>query len=465
MTRTDIALFGASGDLAARKVLPALGSLRRRGVLPPDCRIVGAGRSGLSEEEFRRRVGEATGEADLASDATWVRLDYGDPRSYSRLREALDGSACTIYYLATPPQTFEGIVLGIGGAGLAARGDSSKRIVLEKPLGHDLESARAINRAVAGCFDEDEVFRIDHYLAKDTVQNTLALRFSNSIFEPIWNRTLVQTIQITVAEELGVENRAGYYDEAGAVRDMVQNHVLQVLALVTMEPPITFDAADIRSAKLEALRAVQPIDPGLAVRGQYAGYLDAEGVARGSRRETYAAARISVDNWRWEGVPIMVRTGKALRRRGTEVVVRFRDAPHLRMGGRRKPAIPTLLVIRVQPDEGITVRIGAKLPGARFELVPAGLRLEYAALAPADTLPDAYENVLSEVLAGEHGVFPSAAEIERSWEVEEPVIEAWEADGHPETYAPGSWGPAGADDLVTSAGGSRWLNAGDEPGT
>lgn len=464
MAGTDIVLFGASGDLARRKVLPALGSLFDRGLLPPGFRILGAGRSDLTEGEFRGRVEESTGKPELAARAAWLRLDYGRPESYRELGQALGASPCIIYYLATPPQTFESIVRGVGDTGLARRGDPARRVVLEKPLGHDLASARAVNRVVDEFFEEDQVFRIDHYLAKDTVQNTLALRFSNSIFEPIWNRTLVQGIQITVAEELGVENRAGYYDQAGALRDMVQNHVLQVLALVTMEPPLTFDAADIRSAKLEALRAVQPLDPSQAVRGQYAGYREAEGVARASRRETYAAARISVESWRWEGVPILVRTGKSLRRRGTEVVVRFRDAPHLRLGGHRQPGIPTLLVIRVQPQEGITIRIGAKLPGASFELVPAGLRLEYAALAP-EPLPDAYENVLSEVLAGDHGVFPSAAEIERSWEIVEPLIRAWEADGHPEPYAKGSWGPAGADDLIASAGGGRWLNAGDEPGT
>ncbi|MGH7904638.1 MAG: glucose-6-phosphate dehydrogenase [Candidatus Dormibacteraceae bacterium] len=464
MAETDIVLFGASGDLAGRKVLPALGGLVRKGALSPQTRILGAGRSEVSDDQFRSRVAESTGSDELARAAAWAKLDYGDSTTFAGLGETLGASRSSIFYLATPPQAFEAIVRSLGEVGLGRHGDHSRRIVLEKPLGHDLLSARAINVELDQVFAEEEVFRIDHYLAKDTVQNTLALRFSNSIFEPIWNRTLIQSIQITVAEDMGVGGRAGYYDQAGAVRDMVQNHVLQVLALVTMEPPITFEAADIRNAKLEALRAVQPIDPQQAVRGQYLGYLDENGVSRNSRRETYVAARLSAESWRWEGIPILIRTGKALHRRGTEVIVRFREAPHLRLNGRRQAGLPTLLVIRVQPDEGITIRIGAKRPGGGFEIVPAGLRLEYAGLA-REPLPDAYENVLSEVLAGEHGVFPSAAEIERCWEIVEPLLRAWEADGHPEPYAPGTWGPPAAEELVAAGGGGRWINAGDEPGT
>ena len=245
---------------------------------------------------------------------------------------------------------------------------------------------------------------------------------------------------------------------------MVQNHVLQVLALVTMEPPTTFEPSDIRRAKLDLLRAVEPLDPGAAVRGQYEGYLDEEGVERDSRRETYAAARVRIENWRWDGIPIFIRTGKALRRQVTEVVVRWRDAPQLAVGGQRQRPIPTLLVIRIQPDEGITLRIGAKRPGPRFEMVPAGMKLEYRRLARAP-LPDAYDNVLREVLAGGHTVFPGGKEIERSWEIVDPLIESWEASGHPDPYAKGSWGPGAADDLVSGSSGGRWVNSGDEPGT
>ena len=459
-TTTDLVIFGASGDLARRKIIPALHSLNgnaRR------LRVLGAGRSEMTREQFQDIVAEATQSRDLAAGAEWVKLDYDAPESYAELRRLVGDGGPVVFYLATPPQTFAGILHALSEAGLAGRDRGDRRIVVEKPLGQDAPSARRLNEQLKDLFSEDQVFRIDHYLAKDTVQNVLAFRFSNSIFEPVWNRTMIQSIEITAAEEIGIGNRAGYYDRIGAVRDMVQNHVLQVLALVTMEPPATFDPSDIRKAKLELLRAVEPLKPGHAVRGQYQGYLDEKGVDRDSRRETYAAARVTIENWRWDGVPIFIRSGKALRRQVTEVVVRWRDAPQLAVGGRRQRPIPTLLVIRIQPDEGITLRIGAKRPGPRFEMVPAGMKLEYRRLARAP-LPDAYDNVLSEVLAGGHTVFPGGKEIERSWEIVDPLIEAWESDGHPELYEKGTWGPGAADDLVSGVGG-RWVNSGDEPGT
>jgi glucose-6-phosphate 1-dehydrogenase len=347
---------------------------------------------------------------------------------------------------------------------LTSKGDPTRRVVVEKPLGHDLESARKLNAQLAKAFEEQQIFRIDHYLAKDTVQNVLAFRFSNSLFEPVWNRNLVETIQITVAEREGIGKRAGYYDQTGAVRDIIQNHVLQLLALVTMEPPTTFDAEYVRRAKRAALRAMSPIDPNFAIRGQYLGYLDEEAVANDSRRETYAAVRLSIENWRWDGVPIFLRTGKALQRRVTEVVIKLRDAPHLRIGGNRQRGVPSLIVIRIQPDEGITIRIGAKRPGTRFEMVPAGMKLDYKGLTDRP-LPDAYENVISEVLAGGHSAFPGAEEIELQWEIVDPLLKSWEIEGHPEPYTRGSWGPQAADDLVSAAGGGRWIVSGDEPGT
>ena len=462
MSNTDLVIFGASGDLARRKILPSLKRLAQRN--GNALRVIGAGRSDQSQQEFRDLVNESSENSALASSAEWVRLSYRDPASFAPVKQLLEGSSSAIFYLATPPETFSDILGAIGQSGMVNKGDQSRRIVVEKPLGHDLASARKLNLQLAASFDEEQIYRIDHYLAKDTVQNVLALRFSNSLFEPVWNRNLIDTILITAAEEEGIGTRAGYYDQIGAVRDMIQNHVLQLLALVTMEPPITFDADYIRRAKRLALRAITPLDPASAVRGQYDGYLSEDGVAPDSRRETYAAARVSIENWRWDGVPIFVRTGKALKRRSTEIVIKLRDAPMLRVGGRRQRGIPTLIVIRIQPDEGITLRIGAKRPGVRFEMVPAGMSLDYARLSRT-ALPDAYENVLNEVLAGGHSAFPGGEEIELSWEIVDPLIKAWESEGYPEPYPQGSWGPQAADDLVGSGGGGRWIVSGDEPGT
>ena len=458
----DLVVFGASGDLTRRKILPSLGRLvSREG---RSVRVIGAGRTPKSTADFRGMVKEASQNERLNTSAEWVQLDYSDPATFTQLKQQVTGSRSVIFYLATPPETFGDILAGLTVSGLATKTAATRRIVVEKPLGHDLASAHKINAQLAAAFEEEQIFRIDHYLAKDTVQNVLALRFSNSLFEPVWNRTLIETILITVAEEEGIGKRAGYYDQTGAVRDIIQNHVLQLLALVTMEPPTTFDADYVRRAKRAALRAMSPLDPGLAVRGQYEGYLDEEGVAPDSRRETYAAMRVAIDNWRWDGVPIFVRTGKELPRRVTEVVIKLRDAPALRIAGRRQRGIPTLIVIRIQPDEGISIRIGAKRPGTRFEMVPAGMRLDYARLTKA-ALPDAYENVLSEVLAGGHSAFPGAEEIELAWEIVDPLIRAWESEGHPESYPKGSWGPHAADDLVATGGGGRWIVSGDEPGT
>jgi glucose-6-phosphate 1-dehydrogenase len=460
--RVDLVIFGASGDLAQRKILPSLKRLAAPGGM--ELRVIGAGRTAQTTAHFRDIVKTRSGSQRLAATAEWARVDYKSKATFLGLKKLVAGAEHVIFYMATPPETAGDIIRTLSQARLTSKGDPTRRIVMEKPLGHDLESARKLNEQLAKAFAEQQIFRIDHYLAKDTVQNVLAFRFSNSLFEPVWNRNLVETIQITVAEKEGIGKRAGYYDQNGAVRDIIQNHMLQLLALVTMEPPTTFDAEYVRRAKRAALRAMSPINPGLAVRGQYIGYLDEEAVANDSRRETYVALRVSIENWRWDGVPIFLRTGKALKRRVTEVVIKLRDAPHLRIGGNRQRGVPSLIVIRIQPDEGITIRIGAKRPGTRFEMVPAGMKLDYKGLTKAP-LPEAYENVLSEVLTGGHSAFPGAEEIELQWEIVDPLIKSWEAEGHPEPYVSGSWGPQAADDLVSAGGGGRWIVSGDEPGT
>ena len=459
--RLDLVIFGASGDLTRRKILPALGELVSHEA--QDVHLVGVGRGQQPNDQFRELVAALSGSRHLGSLAHWVPIDYSVPSSFAELKDVVAESPCVVFYLATPPETFSDIVAAIASSSLAAKGDVTRRIVIEKPLGSDLASARKLNAQLTAAFAEEQIYRIDHYLAKDTVQNVLALRFSNSMFEPVWNRTLVESILITVAEEEGIGHRAGYYDQTGAVRDIIQNHALQLLALITMEPPTTFDPEYVTRAKRAALRAITPLDPARAVRGQYDGYLHEAGVAPNSRRETYAASQVTIENWRWDGVPIFVRTGKALKRRVTEVVLKLRDAPMLRIGRRRQHGIPTLIAIRIQPDEGISLRIGAKRPGPRFELIPAGMRLDYAQLSEAP-LPDAYENVLSEVFSGDHLSFPSAEEIELSWEVVDPLIRAWEAGDRPETYRVGSWGPSSADELVTEAGLSGWIVSADEAG-
>jgi glucose-6-phosphate 1-dehydrogenase len=292
----DLVIFGASGDLTQRKILPSLGHLITRD--GQSVRLIGAGRSHKSTADFRDEVKTASGNQRLSANAEWVQLAYADPATFTPLKELVANSPTVIFYLATPPETVSDIVAGLATSGLAKKSDATRRIVVEKPFGHDVASAHKLNDELAAAFEEQQIFRIDHYLAKDTVQNVMALRFSNSLFEPVWNRTLVENIQITVAEEEGIGKRAGYYDQSGAVRDIIQNHMLQLLALITMEPPTTLDPEYVRRAKRASLRAMSPIDPGFAVRGQYEGYLDEEGVARDSRRETYAAMRVSIDNWR-----------------------------------------------------------------------------------------------------------------------------------------------------------------------
>ena len=489
-----LVVFGASGDLTGRKLMPAIEQLALKRLLPGAFAVVGVARTEMDDEDFRDRMREAMDEHGAGEDARqvweaftdgfrYIAGDYGEAATFDRLKEVLDeldasrGTAGNrVYYLATPPTTFATIAGGLGEHGLdrppPGKPEGFVRIVIEKPFGRDLGSARELDDALHAVFDESQIYRIDHYLGKETVQNLLALRFANAIFEPLWNRRYVDHVQITVAESLGVGHRGGFYEQAGALRDIVQNHVMQVLALTLMEPPATMDAQGIRDEKVKALRAVDVLTPdevaNEVVRGQYdAGWVDGEEVPRyrdevdvstSSTTETYVAMRLLVDNWRWAGVPFYVRTGKRLPKRVTEVALQFKPVPHLPFQSRQARGLgPNQLVLRIQPDEAITLRMGAKVPGPRFEVRSVSMDFLYGA-AFAEETSDAYERLLLDALCGDPTLFIRSDEVEQAWRIVDPLLTAWEGGDAPLAhYAAGTWGPKDADRLIERDG-RRWRN-------
>ncbi|GIF68295.1 glucose-6-phosphate 1-dehydrogenase [Asanoa ishikariensis] len=480
-----VVIFGASGDLTERKLMPALARLAQYKRLPEEFRLVGVARSHLSDDEFRQRfpAGPAAEAPGLVETMRYVSGAYDDPQTYAHLRELLDsfdrdaGTAGNrLFYLATPPQAFVPIIENLAAAGLNQPGspDGSARLVIEKPYGHDEASARDLDHRIHAGFEEDQVFRIDHYLGKDTVQNVMALRFANTIFQPIWNRTWIDQVQITVAETLGVGTRGGFYEHAGAMRDIVQNHVLQVLALALMEPPASFAPEALRNEKVKLLQSIRhPADGDIdqiAVRGQYTrggtsgdlmpGYRDEQGVDPLSRTETYAAMRLNVDNWRWAGVPFYVRTGKRLPRRVTEVVLQFTRPPHLPISAAQVTGLqPDALILRIQPDEGITLRFGAKVPGHSFRVRTATMEFSYESTFREES-PEAYERLLLDALIGDPTLFIRSDEVLQSWRIVDPIIEHWaNSRGRIPLYEAASWGPDEADQLLARDGRS-WHNPG-----
>jgi len=479
-----LVIFGASGDLTRRKLLPAVESLARHNRLPSEFALVGVARTAMEDAQFAESAlggRSLTDKPQLQGGIRYVSGGYDSPETYKRLGEVLDELDATrgtsgnrIFYLSTPAEAFEPVINGLAGAGLNhAREGSFARLVIEKPYGNNLATAHELDGVVHAAFDEAHVFRIDHYLGKDTVQNVLALRFANSIFQPIWDRSWVDHVQITVAETLGVGTRGGFYEHAGAMRDIVQNHVLQVLALSLMEPPASFDAEGLRNEKVKLLQAVRlPTNrdvADLAVRGQYtrggtredlmAGYREEQGVDPLSRTETYAAMRLNVDNWRWAGVPFYVRTGKRLPARLTEVALQFQRPPHLPIPDSQLTDLDAdALILRIQPNEGISLRFGAKVPGHSFRVRTASMDFSYDGTF-AEESPEAYERLLLDALLGDPTLFIRTDEVEQCWRIVDPIIEHWAADSSPiPTYEAASWGPTDADRLIGRSG-RKWRNS------
>ena len=477
-----VILFGASGDLAKRKVIPAMYDLAQHNSLGERYAIVGFARTPMTDDSFRTTIGEAAKTIsevgpiepakwnDFSSNLYYSAGEYGNPDSYTQLAKRLAEidaekklGGNRLFYLSTPPEVYKDIVEQLGRAGLArpTNPNSWVRIIIEKPFGRDLASAKELNKIVLDVFEEKQVYRIDHYLGKDTVQNLLVLRFGNGIFEPLWNRNYVDHVQITAGETLGVERRGGFYETAGALRDMIQSHVLQLTSLMAVEPPASFDATAVRNEKLKILQSVRPYNLQMvaqsAVRGQYApgnsdgkklaGYRDEPGVSPNSRTETFVGMRVLIDNWRWAGVPFYLRTGKRLAKRTTEIMIQFRCAPHLVF--RDRDIEPNRLVLNIQPDEGISVSFGAKRPGTEMSIGNVTMNFSYRE-AFGGTSRSAYATLVNDCLRGDATLFDRGDSVEAAWSIVDPILDVWSAarTGTVPTYAAGTWGPKESDQLL-----------------
>jgi glucose-6-phosphate 1-dehydrogenase len=484
-----LALFGATGDLAHRKVIPAIYHLWRTNLLPHEFLVLAVGRRPYDDEAFVAEVRTSLEEysrvlpideeawREFSERIRYQRCDFADPGGFDTLAARLDEidedqgtRGNRLFYLATQPSQFADIVAQLGRVGLDhERHDGGwRRVVIEKPFGHDLDSAKKLNREVGKVFRESQVYRIDHYLGKETVRNLLVFRFGNGIFEPLWNRRYVDHVQITVAESIGIENRGAFYEETGASRDVLQNHLLQLVSLVAMEPPATFEADPLRDEKVKVLRAIaSPAEnPENVVRGQYGpgwvaatqvpGYRQEPDVDPESETETYVAARLTIDDWRWSGVPFYVRTGKRLPKRSTEIAIQFREVPHRLFRESATDPDPNLLAIRIQPDEGIMLRFGAKVPGLGMAIRPVTMDFTYGSAFNVDS-PDAYETLILDALQGDASLFTRADEVEEAWSIVDPIIDLWASGPPPEfpNYDAGTWGPTQADEMIARDG-KRW---------
>ena len=486
-----IVIFGASGDLARRKLVPAIYELAKQNLLDEKSYVVGYSRSPMSDEQFRQTAREAVQKharsgfdenmwKKLEPRFSYIQADYGSSDDHARCADVLakldqrfGSSGNRLYYIATPPEAFAGIITCLGERHRAEKraqnGEAKnwRRIIIEKPFGRDLQSARELNELLHKYFDESQVFRIDHYLGKETVQNLMVLRFANSTFEPIWNYKYIDHVQITVAEELGVGTRGGYYDKSGALRDMVQNHLFQLMSLIAMEPPASLDAVSIRDEKVKLFKSIRPVRPNavddVTVRGQYAGYRKEKDVPPDSQTETFAAVKLFIDNWRWSGTPFYLRTGKFLAEKLSEVVVRFRSPPlTLFQKQCESPVYPNDLIIRVQPDEGISWRMNGKVPGGQMNIKPVALDMFYKTTFQTEP-PEAYERLIFDAMTGDQTLFIRGDEAEAAWAVIDPIEQGWrQSKMPPQEYAPQSWGPKGAFELIEQDA-RRWLH--DKDGT
>lgn len=472
-------ILGASGDLTHRKLVPALYHLFRKGRLPKETRIVGFSRTPFTHDAWRSDLAKAVARyvGNDFDPAVWDRFsqniyyqpgDIGQVEGFTNLARLLREiekavNSTRVYYLATAPQFYEPAVEQLGRSGLASEETGKRRVIIEKPFGTDLKSAQHLNEAVHAVFSEQQVYRIDHYLGKETVQNLLVLRFANTIFEPIWNRNYIDHVQITVAEEVDVGRRAGYYDSAGVMRDMFQNHLLQLVMITAMEAPVRYEADAVRNEKVKVLQAIRPARGEDVhrdtLRGQYRGYLAADGVRPGSRTASFAAIKLWIDNWRWQGVPFYLRSGKAMSCRTTQIVVQFREPPHMLFpDGPKSVAESNRLVIQVQPAEGIQLQFETKVPDAGMRLRQTDLDFRYQREFRG-MIPEAYERLLLDALEGDASLFARADEVEASWSICDPILEEWERSDKPELYVyePGLWGPEESTQWMAEQG-RQWFD-------
>ncbi len=491
---STVVIFGASGDLTKRKLIPSLFGLYKNGLLNDETKIIGCARTKMDDESFREKMNndvrgtlKSQKEKDLFDLFTrklfYVSGGYGEDETYGKLSSKIEQleaekyeEMVRVYYLSTPANLYETIVKNLGAAGLVDEpvpGETSRRVIIEKPFGFDSESANKLDQELWSVLKEDQIYRIDHYLAKETVQNILMLRFANMIFEPLWNNKYIDNIQITVSESIGVEHRAGFYEQSGLLRDMFQNHMLVMLCLVAMEPPNSFDANSIRNEKVKLLNSIRSwstddINESF-VRGQYTyskqdgeekyAYRDEEGVDKGSTTETFVAAKLFIDNWRWKGVPFFLRSGKRLAKRSSEIAITFKEIPHSIFGNSdSQPLSPNVLVLNVQPDEGVSLSFNAKKPGPKLCMGNLSMDFKYSDVFDADNT-DAYGRLLLDSMLGDQTLFIRSDFISKAWELLTPVLKQWEKQGEDKLkfYSSGSWGPRAADSLIEKCGG-KWRN-------